>query len=306
VIHRVPRGLDAIGWALAALVWVGDAPAAEPGLGSDAPEAAQRRYSIARGLYAEGRYAEAAAEFDVAFAMLPTSAKLAYNAARCHERAGHLEPAIEAYGAYLRLSPQAPDRVDVEATVAAIRRRLEATLSELVLTTAPAGARITIDDDAPLERPTPVTARLAPGTHRVRFELDGHEASARTVEVVGGQSNAVHAELEATGGVGWRRVVGWSAIGVGAAGLVVGAAYGASAQDAKDEAAGLEARDWRRHDELSADYEAARPIAWLGLVGGAVFTAAGATLLLWPEDGVAQARIELSPTPGGGTAVYRW
>ena len=99
-------------------------------LGPDAPEAAEKRYAIGRGLYRAGRFADAAAEFAVAFEMMPTSAKLAYNLGRCQERAGQLQSAVDAFQRYLELSPEAQDRGEVEATIAALRRRIEASLRD--------------------------------------------------------------------------------------------------------------------------------------------------------------------------------
>ncbi len=279
---------------------------AQPSLGPDAPVAAEGRYAIARALYLEGRYAEAAAEFDVAFAMMPGSGKLAYNAARCHERAGNLERALERYDDYLRLSPEATDRAQVEATVAAIRERLVQRLPELVLTSQPAGARVAVDDDPPLAQPTPVTARVSAGEHVVRFELEGHRPVSQPVSVVAGQTNAAHVELLSSAteprgrdGPPWIRTAGWVGVGLGVAGLGLAAVYGAQASSAKDEGGGLDAAEWRRHEALRDDYEQARTVAWVGLAAGLALAAAGTTLLLWPQD---EAPEGVALVPGGA----RW
>lgn len=293
---------------------------AESVLGSDAPSAAELRYSIARELYRQGKYAEAAAEFDVALVIMPTSAKLAYNAARCHERAGNLELALQRYADYLRLNDTATDRADVEATIAAIRQRMLQTQPDLVLTSVPEGARVTVDDDPPLLDPTPVTARVTAGKHRVRYELAGHESVARTVRVVAGRSNTAHVELKPIEAVswmvgatdeppearasGWVGPTGWTAVGLGAAGLAVGVAYTVVAFDKADEVNALEARDWRRRAELTDEHETAQTIQWVGLVSGAVLAAAGVALLLWPEEG--HGAVGLVPTHRGAIGVVQW
>ena len=304
-----------------------DAPAAaeSKNLGPDAPAAAEKRYLIARDLYKAGRYAEAASEFAVAFEMVPTSAKLAYNLGRCQERAGQPEPAAASFAQYLRLAPGAADRKEVEATIAALRRRIEATLPELVITSAPEGAHVTIGAQVPLPQPTPVTVRVPAGDHVVRFELEGYRARMETVKVAAGQSNAAHvtlarvavteSELTAATGVAaapqpiapaddWRPVAGWTAVGVGAAGVALGAVYAVLATDTRDTLDGLGARDWRRYDGLNDDFGRQKTVAWAGLIGGAVLAGAGAALLLWPVDDAAS--VAVRPTPNGIVGVLRW
>ncbi len=117
----------------------GLAAAANSPLGPNAPREAVKRYNIARHLYGQGRFAEAAAEFDVAQAMMPRSSKLAFNAARCYERAGDLAKAVDRYEHYLRLSPDALDRDEVETMLEALRCRLQENLPELAISSPPPG-----------------------------------------------------------------------------------------------------------------------------------------------------------------------
>ena len=129
------------GLAAALLVALLSAPsrAAEPG-----PEELYRRGSQA---YRDGRYEESARDLARAEALEP-HAELAYDLARAWERAGDGRAAIDAYREYLRLAPDAADRVDVEARV----RELEAQLAP-VAPAAPAPV---------VEAATPSRASVAP------------------------------------------------------------------------------------------------------------------------------------------------
>jgi len=102
------------------------APAVSPAkpavLGPDAPRIAVQRYETARKLYSERQYADAAREFLVAFEIMPQSAKLAYNAARCLERSQQPRRAVELYKRYLVLAPDASDHAAVQKVVAALER----------------------------------------------------------------------------------------------------------------------------------------------------------------------------------------
>lgn len=73
-----------------------------------------------------GRFAEAAQEYEVAFALKPTPTLL-YNAAQAHRMAGHKERALELYQSYLRLySKNGANRSESEQHVA----NLSAALAE--------------------------------------------------------------------------------------------------------------------------------------------------------------------------------
>lgn len=111
------RSLLALTVTLATAVAVAKPPSLEPG----APPLAEQRYQVGRELYAKDDIAGAAREFGTALALFPTSAKLAYNLARCEERLGRLGPAIEHYERYLELSPKAEDAESVRTLVGVLR-----------------------------------------------------------------------------------------------------------------------------------------------------------------------------------------
>jgi len=180
------------------------------------------RYKLGIELYRGRRFAEAAREFQVAWAMYPKSARLAFNLARCEERGTNIEAALRAYEAYLRLAPEADDRVAVEATVAALRKRVEALWPEVTIASVPAGAAVSIDGRGRPD-PTPSIVRLKPGTHVVKLTLAGHQTASRTLEVEKEKTAALSVSLEAATPTG--RPWAWTALGVGAAGVVAGAIF---------------------------------------------------------------------------------
>lgn len=75
--------------------------------------------------YDEGRYAEAAAEMEQAYAQKPVP-DLQYNLGQCYDRVGRLEDAAKAYEAYLAGKPGSPDADVVHKRIANLRARAQA------------------------------------------------------------------------------------------------------------------------------------------------------------------------------------
>ncbi len=208
------------------------AAGAAPGdarLEEGAPQLAEQRYRIARALYAKGQLEEAAKEFEAAFDIYPESAKLAFNVGRVCERLDRVEDAVAAYERYLELAQDAQDHEAVRRLVTSLRARLKDRLGALLVTTAPEGAAVYLDDAATPAGHTPVTLDVEPGAHAVRLSREGFQVALRTVEIKGGERSAVAVELRAVEaapaaaeGPGWRPVAGWVAVGLGAAGLGLG------------------------------------------------------------------------------------
>jgi tetratricopeptide (TPR) repeat protein len=212
-------------FAAALLVALSAAPAraAEPG-----PEELYRRGAA---LYREGRYEEAARELAAAQALEP-HAELAYDLGRAYERAGNVGGAIEAFREYLRLSPDAADRADVEAHV----KELEAS------TAAPPVVSATPPVDVAL-RPPPARAVPAEAHPRLnafqRIRVPTFVAFGAGTAALGAALGFLLAEQHEEDGVrsaatqlharaaygaaardrDWARVL----VGVGAAGILTGA-----------------------------------------------------------------------------------
>ncbi len=251
----------------------------------DAPKAAQQRYEIALIAYREGRYAEAAREFDVAATIAPKSAKLAYNAARSWERAGDSEKAIARYRSYLALSPQAKDRATVEATVAALEAQIGPKPAVLVVNSEPVGAEVYLDGATASKAVTPARIEVPAGSHTLRVELDGHAPSGRSVEVAAGEALSLGFTLSARRAPAppWVRPAGWAAVGLGIAAAGVSGWLGFEALSTRDEADSLRG-EASYHDELSEDFEAQRLGAFLSGGSALVLGGLGLTFLLMADD----------------------
>ena len=282
---------------------------AAQGLGPDAPSGASQRYEIGKRHYRKGEFAKAAAEFKVALAMHP-SPKLAFNWARSAERADKIEDAIEAYRRYLQLAPDAKDRAEVESLLPVLEERLRESYPEVAMTSRPAGARIYIDGaKEPLDAVTPTTLRLKPGAHTLRLVAKGHRTLDRSLQVKAGATASVDAVLEPNPkaapppveiaepveprGTSAMAVTGWTALGLGIAGLGVGAFHVAETNRIADDAAG---KSGEERAALEDDFEGAQTLSVVGFVAGGALLATGVVLLLLPDG---EAGVALAPPHDG-------
>ena len=87
-----------------------------------AQEDAQRLYSRGAAAYGDGRFAEAAALFEQAYALRP-DAPLLYNLGLALEQGAEVTRAIEAYERFLAASPDAAERTEVERSLSTLRRQ---------------------------------------------------------------------------------------------------------------------------------------------------------------------------------------
>lgn len=91
---------------------------------SGAIDAAKRAMEEGQALYAEKKYAEAAAAFARAYSLSPYAAFL-FNEGVSHERLGDLDRAVATFQRYLSADPSAPDAEGVRARI----RKLEAAIT---------------------------------------------------------------------------------------------------------------------------------------------------------------------------------
>ena len=248
------------------------------------------------------------------------SAKLAFNWARSAERAGQIEDAIEAYRRYLQLAPGAKDHAEITSLIPILVERLRESYPEVAVISRPAGARIYLDgSEAPLKAPTPTTIRLKPGAHTIRLVAAGHHPLDRPVQVKEGTTGSVDAELSPVKkaappppppvveaepkpkGTSALTIAGWSALGLGVAGLGVGGLY---TLEVNDIAADSEGKRDAERDQAKSDFESAQNLAVIGYVAGGVLVAAGVVLLLIPDAD--EAPVTLAPTPDGAVLTVRF
>ena len=270
-----------------------------PTLGDNAPEMANQRYRIGVKLYQEGRYADAAREFEVGLDLYPQSPRLAFNLGRALERAGELHGSIAAYRRYLGLETDVKQKAEVERIVAALARRLDAHRAQITVRSRPAGGRIYLDGKLEPAGTTPAQLTVEPGAHRVRVELARHVPETHDVEVSPGATEELDVVLDEAGGL-WRRPTGYAALGVGAAALVVGGVLYGAANSTADDAESIRG-DVARHAALEDDFDSQHTAAWVAIGAGAAIAAVGGALVWWGPDEVA-----LAAHPGGAVVFGRW
>jgi len=87
---------------------------------------AKKHYAAAQRAYRQGRFGNAASEFVAAYRIIADPG-IAYNAADSYERVGRYALAVQYYKEYLRRSPKARDRRQVETKIQALRTKIAAT-----------------------------------------------------------------------------------------------------------------------------------------------------------------------------------
>jgi tetratricopeptide (TPR) repeat protein len=97
---------------------------ASPRLFADEAEVAREHFSRGTTLYNLGRFGDAAREYERAYEAKQEPALL-FNIAQAYRFDGQKKKALFAYRAYLRSLPDAHDRTEVEARIAALERDVE-------------------------------------------------------------------------------------------------------------------------------------------------------------------------------------
>lgn len=164
-------------------------------------EKARQLFEAGVGAYTTGRYRAAIQAFEQAYELVDRPG-LVFSIAQTHRKLyfidrkpGHVAIAIRNYKEYLRDVPEGgrrADAVEALAQLEPIAGNLEAAgdlvplddtppETRVVVTSPTPGAMVSLDGAAP--KPTPFTAVLTPGPHRVRVEADGFVAADRNLQV---------------------------------------------------------------------------------------------------------------------------
>jgi len=216
---------------------------------------AKTRYKLGMDLYKQGRWLEAIEEFQTAYRN-DSNSYLLFNIARCHEKLGANAQALTYYSLYLRETPNAFNKVEVQAKIAAFEKSLaERKLQVLMVFSEPAHAELRVNDR--IQGTTPWNGEMTLGKYRLVLSLTGYEQAKREVEL-GAHSvvvdiklkpivipitvvpaaaaipanpvGAAHAETAPR-----KRVWTWVAAGVGAASLVAAVTCGIVANNASND-----------------------------------------------------------------------
>lgn len=130
-------------------------------------------------LYAKGQYASAAQKFEASFAARPVPVTK-FNIARAWEQAGETLKAIDAWQAWLAMSPTAAERPEAERSLGVLGDKLaKLGVQALTITSLPTGATVTIDGAR--AGVTPLTVELPPTRHLLRLDLEGRVPAERPV-----------------------------------------------------------------------------------------------------------------------------
>ncbi|MBX3192677.1 MAG: hypothetical protein KF819_37175 [Labilithrix sp.] len=309
-----------IGLGIAAIIFVAAGARAEPTKEDKA--LALSLFRQARELMEAGSFAEACVKFDESQRLDPGGGTL-LNLAVCHEAEGKTATAWAEYSDALALARRdgRADRIDLAREK---MNALEPKISRLVVVVPPSATRVRRDgSDVPRVAwgsPIPVD----PGEHVVEVTLAGGAITIErvTVEAAGDEKTLTITAPEApptaesppptpevresprTG----RTIVAWSLVGLGAAGVGLGAYFGLRAIAKKNESdegcpggsctAGAVA--------ANEDAKRAADVATISFAIGVVSGAIGATLLLTAPRTRTRSALRVSPLAGpgvGGLAV---
>jgi len=124
--------------------------AGAPGVARAERDDARKHYDRATAAFGLGRYADAAKEYEAAFALRPDPALL-YNSAQAYRLAGNQQRALELYRNYVRLYGGAPNAEDARKHVADLELQAAAAATVPTDTTSAEPA-------APPSPPVPVSA----------------------------------------------------------------------------------------------------------------------------------------------------
>lgn len=194
----------------------------------------QAREHMERGqaLYLQGRFEEAAVEFEAAYDAHPFSAFL-YNAGVALERAGQAARAAELFQRYIDRDPQASDAQGVRERLARLREQAQqqaaappatepapaptpqAELPEdfkslLSVRTNPAGARIVVTQEGRevAQGPSPFAQTLDQGSYLVRVEHPDYQTVQQEMRIEPGRVYVVIVEMSQGQFLGYLRVAG--------------------------------------------------------------------------------------------------
>jgi hypothetical protein len=265
-------------------------------------------------LYEAGSWAAALEKFDAAYALVP-SPTLGLYAARCLVKVDRLVEASERYLEITRLelsrnAPKAMLKAQVDA--AAEREKLLPTIPSLEILLEGArgsGVDVTVDAKPLLPGLLGEKRRVNPGRYRIEAKR-GDATVRKDITLAAGDSARIVLELPPlvapTPRLPMMRKVGWGAIGVASASVIVGGVAGAVAF-AKEQSLLKTCPNYVCQSSAdlarAGSYDAARAASVAGFVVGGLALAAGVTLLLVsPKEEYVDTNGHVVPAPKDSAA----
>lgn len=282
---------------------------------ADSAAEARQQYQLGTQAFQSKRYSEAALHFEAAAAFRAHSVAL-YTAGMAWDLASRPERAADAYARALEVGGLDPkqDKVARERVQA-----LERSLGSLVVS-APEGTKVQLDTFT--EVPTPARLHGPPGVHGLSIRAVGRPIERRDVMLEGGRVTTLDLKEEPKAPPKvdpvpvpppapkpdpaltappppresfWitRRVIGVGVGGVGVAALAATIILGINANGAKD---AFDASPTRETYDHASSLQTWTNVA---LISGALLTAGGAALVLWPDRDGAEGRMRAQIGPTG-------
>jgi tetratricopeptide (TPR) repeat protein len=193
-------------------------------------EVARAHFRTGQAYYKNGRYAEAAREFEEAFRLFGRS-EILYDVAKSHDGAGDFVRARAAYRRYLVAEPNSAEREGIEVRI----KELSQHVATVTLRAKVAGAIVRLDGQPVGATPLAEPLELNPGRRRLEVVREGHATWTRELDVIGGAGAlTLDVDLVELAPITWpsrRKPIYkqwwlWTAVGVVVAGAVVGGVLG--------------------------------------------------------------------------------
>jgi hypothetical protein len=306
-------------WFAAALI-VGGIAFAQSGWAK--PTGAERQTALKLGgealdLYTAGDYGAALEKFQKADDLVPAPT-LKLHIARCLAKLDRMKEAAEKYREVIatELDASSPQvhRDARKKAVPELAELLEAIPTARAIVKGPGAADAKLLMDGKLLDVSQIGEKMSldPGHYRFEARIEDRKA-VREIDLERGQDERVVLHLpepevsspppveggEDSDALAWQ-IGGWAAVGLGAAGLAVGAVLGAIVLDEESD---LEARCPDRrcppeaHDDAKS-FDGKRIGSTVGFIAGGVFAAAGVTILLLAPGGPAEVAVQPLVGPG--------
>ena len=268
---------------------------------------ARVHFRLGRAYYDSGRFEEAAREFQQAYD-LSQRATLLYNVFIAWRDAGQLGPAIEALELYLARVPDAPERDNLEARLASMRRlHQQQAAARTASQTRETGTQGTTTT-------TTTTTTGATSTETTPAETTGTTGGTSEPDT-GDDTRPAPPDLRPAGGGdgGGAALVPWIVIGVGGAVVIAGAVTGAMALSAESELEEMCPMDECPDDDFVDTRDSGQTLATVTdilLVTGVLAVGAGVALLFLlddssPVESYPDASASAACTPDGCALTFR-
>lgn len=167
-----------------------------PGVEESAEAQARKLFEQGLKLYKKRKYKDAINSFVAADRLFPNPV-LSFNMARAYDDLGDRAGALRFYRTYLRQSPDAADKKEVEVRIGDLENALRATgVQQVTIFSEPDAATVTLDDQP--VGVTPWTGEIYPGKHRLKLSRDGFLDSSTEFELSAVRAIDVKLTLEPT------------------------------------------------------------------------------------------------------------